>query len=114
MRGAAPNPTGAWRKELSRRGRVELVELRAEVEHLVALPAFASIRSLLVEAHDELVADMVNGPVRDASDYAKQTGTILGLKGVESLIAEIRSSAARAEKELADEAEASRPRMELA
>jgi len=111
-RGVAPNAAGAWRRELNGRGPAELIELHAEVEDLAAQPAFQRIRSLLIEAHDELVADMVSGPARDAADYAKQAGAILGLESLELLIGEIRASAERARAQLAAEAERTRPNLE--
>jgi hypothetical protein len=113
-RGVAPNATGAWRQALSGRRPGELLELQSEVEVLLEQPAFTAIRTLLIKAHDELVADMVSGPARAAEDYAKQAGAILGLESVELLLREIRSAAERGEAQLAAEAERTRPQMEAA
>jgi hypothetical protein len=88
--------------------------MQAEMDSLVLHPGFQKIRSLLIEAHDELVRDVVQGPARDAEDYAKQTGAAYGLEGLELLLREIRLAAERGEAQLAAEAERTRPRLEVA
>jgi hypothetical protein len=88
------------------------MELQAELDEICTRPAFQQIRSLMIEAHDELVADMVKGPAREAAEYAKQAGAILGLEGLELLLREIRSAAERGEDKLRAEAELSRPHLE--
>lgn len=111
-RGVAPNATGAWRRELSRRSPDELIALLEGVDDLAEHPTFQTIRSLLIEAHDELVADMVNGPAREAIDMNKQAGAILGLEALESLMREIRVGGERAHAQLVAEAERTRPNLE--
>jgi hypothetical protein len=113
MRGAAPNPAGAWRKVLNGRSSGEILELQAQIDDLCQHPAFQDLRSLLIGAHDELVADLVGGPALDGSDYAKQTGTALGLRSLEDLMGDIRGGAERAAKKLAAQAESQRSQMEV-
>lgn len=112
MNGAEPNAKGKWAKALRGRGPQESMELQAEVDDLLGRPAFQTLRSLLINAHDELVADMVTGPVREGAQYAKQAGAIEGLEGLEILLKEIRHAAARGEAKLRDDAERARPRLE--
>lgn len=88
------------------------MELQAGIDALSATPAFQEIRKLVIKAHDELVEVMVSGPSRGEGEYAKLAGAIEGLEGLEKLLKQIRSAAERGEKELRDEVESSRPRLE--
>lgn len=112
-RGVAPNPAGAWRRGLNGRGSSGILELQAEIDDLCQRPAFQTIRSLLISAHDEIVDDLVQGPALDAADYAKQSGVALGLGSLEALLGDIRSGAERVAEKLAIEAERQRSQMEV-
>lgn len=112
-RGAAPTPSGAWRRDLSGRGSSGILELQAEIDDLCQRPAFQTLRSLLIGAHDELVSLLVRGPALDAADYAKQAGTAHGLESLEELLRDIRVGAERVNQKLAAEAERHRSQMEV-
>lgn len=97
MGNAEPNDKGYWRRQLRKHSNVELVALREDLEEILTRSSMSEVRALLIGAHDELVSDLVEGPVRPLALTTKRTGHVAGLRGLENLIVDIRELAAEAE-----------------
>lgn len=97
---AEPNAPGSWRKELDRLEGHELVNLCEELDEILDRPVMQLIRRLLIGAHDELVGDLVRGPIQPLPIMAKRTGLIAGLEGLDNLVADIRAKTVAAEKRM--------------
>lgn len=109
MNGAEPNALGTWRRALRGREPGELLQLREELDEILAKPAMTEIRSLLIAAHDELEQGVIHGPALRGRDYAKTTGIIAGLGGFEELQRTVHELAELAEKKLNEQVGAERP-----
>ena len=113
MSGVQPNGPGGWRGTLKKLPAAEIIEMRQELEQLLERPCLRLVADCLTQSHDELVRWMVQGPAMSGKDYAKVAGTVDGLECFDRLIADIRHAADERQKQLAEEAERSRPHEEV-
>ncbi len=100
-----PNAKGSWRRHLERLEGYELVNLREELDEILESPAMKRIRGLLIEAHDELVDQLINGPIQPLPIVARRTGVAAGLAGFDELVSDIRRMSVEAEKRMQLQAE---------
>lgn len=97
---AEPNAPGHWRPHLAHLSGTEQIELRSELDEILARPAMGKLRELLIGSHDELVRQLTEGPLMPPYVMARRVGLCAGLKGLESLISDIRKAADQAETKM--------------